>query len=71
MKKNHAHTVMSDRRCLAPGCSNLIKLRMVELKDARLCYKHYCKKEAGRAHYVNANARKKRILKGLPVKDFS
>jgi len=44
---------------------------MVELKDAHLCYKHYCIKEAGRAHYVNRNARKKRIAAGLPVKEFS
>ena len=71
MKKDHSHDVMSDRKCSAPGCNKPIKLRMVELKDARLCYKHYCKKEANRAHYVNAHPRRKRIEKNLPVKDFS
>jgi hypothetical protein len=71
MKKLHSHDVMSDRICLHPGCNKPIKLRMVELKDARLCYKHHCKKESGRAHYVNANPRRKRIVKNLPVKDFS
>ena len=71
MKKTHRHDEMSDTICAAPGCHKNIKLRMVETKDAILCYKHYCKKESGRAHFINANPRKKRVLKNLPVNDFS
>ena len=71
MKKSHRHDQLSDRVCLAPGCPKLIKQRMVDTKDARLCYKHFCKKEAGRAHFINNQPRKKRVLKNLPVKDFN
>lgn len=71
MKKSHRHDELSDRICSAPGCEKRIKARMVETKDAHLCYRHYCIKEAGRAHYINSNPRKKRIIKNLPVKDFA
>lgn len=70
MKKSHSHDELSDRVCSAPGCEKKIKVRMVELKDARLCYGHYCKKEAAKGHYVNTQPRKKRIIKGLPVKKY-
>jgi hypothetical protein len=70
MKKSHRHDELSDRVCSAPGCEKHIKQRMVELKDARLCYLHYCKKEATKGHTVNTQPRKKRIVAGLPVKKY-
>jgi hypothetical protein len=68
MRKSHRHDELSDRKCLK--CAKPLKLRMVETKDARVCYGCHRKKEANRGHYVNANPRKKRIVKGLPVKSF-
>jgi hypothetical protein len=70
MKKSHRHDELSDRVCGAPGCHKLIKQRMVDTKDARLCYQHFCLKEFKRGHTVNTKARMKRITKGLPVKSF-
>lgn len=71
MKKSHRHSDLSDRVCMAPGCHKLIKQRMVETKDARLCYEHFCLKEFNRGHTVNTQPRKKRIIKNLPVKSFA
>lgn len=73
MKKSHRHDELSDRICIGfkkHVCDKRIKQRMVDTKDAVRCYGCFCKKEADRAHYVNSQPRKKRILKGLPVKDF-
>jgi hypothetical protein len=70
MKKSHRHNELSGRICAVVGCIKHIKQRLVETKDAILCYGCFCKNEANRAHYVNANPRRKRIEKGLPVKSF-
>jgi hypothetical protein len=70
MKKSHPFDELSDRVCIEADCEKHIKQRLVDTKDAIRCYKHHCIKESGRAHYVNANPRKKRIIKGLPVKSF-
>lgn len=67
MKKSHSHDELSDRKC---KCGKRIKQRMVEQKDAERCYACYCKKEALRGHTLNSQPRKKRIIKGLPVKEF-
>ena len=71
MKKSLSFDVLSDRVCSAPGCEKHIKQRLVDTIDAHLCYTHFCVKESGRAHYVNAAPRKKRIIAGLPVKTFT
>lgn len=71
MKKSHRHDEMSDRVCAIVGCEKHIKARLVETKGAFLCYEHHCKNEANRGHTVNTQPRKKRIIKGLMVKDYS
>ena len=71
MKKSHKFDELSDRVCMEPGCDKHIKQRLVDTKDARRCYYHWCVKESGRAHYVNSAPRKKRVLLGLPVKSFA
>jgi len=70
MKKSHKLDDLSDRVCAQPGCSKKIKARFADRDSIRYCYLHFCIKESGRAHYVNAAPRKKRIMKGLPVKSF-
>jgi hypothetical protein len=73
MKKTHKHDELSDRVCMGfknNGCRKLIKQRMVEQKDARRCYKCFCLKEADRAHFINTQPRKKRIVNNLPIKTF-
>jgi hypothetical protein len=70
MKKSHKFDDLSDRVCAQPGCSKKIKTRFADSEKIEYCYLHFCMKEAKRAHYVNANPRKKRIIKGLPVKSF-
>jgi hypothetical protein len=71
MGKSHRFDELSDRECSAPGCSKKIKQRMVDTKDAHLCYKHWCNKEADRRHLVNYQPRRKRVEAGLPVKTFA
>ncbi len=71
MKKSHRHDDFSDRVCAAPGCRKHIKQRMVETKDAFLCYLHYCIKENKRNHTINTKARLKRVINNLPVKEFA
>ena len=72
MRKSHAHNVMSSQKCEYPGCNKFIKLRLAEEKaSCPLCYEHHCIKEAGRGHTLNTQARKKRVLADLPVKNFS
>jgi hypothetical protein len=71
MKKSHRHDELSDRKCKV--CGKAIKQRLVETKEKppELCYRHHNEKEALRGHTVNTQPRKKRIIKGLPVKNFS
>ena len=40
MKKSHKHTDLSNRVCFEEGCDKHIKQRLVDLKDAKYCYKH-------------------------------
>ena len=71
MKKSHRHDELSDRVCIHHGCKKQIKQRLVDTIDAIRCYEHYCVKEWSRAHFVNCNPRKKRVIKNLPVKNFA
>ena len=70
MKKIFSHSTVSENvRC---NCGKSIKLRLIIIKK-RLnihCYNCYRFHEAKRGHYINMNPRKKRIIKGLPVKSF-
>jgi predicted SprT family Zn-dependent metalloprotease len=70
MKKSHKFDELSDRVCAQPGCPKLIKARFADSEKIEYCYECHCRKEAARAHFVNSNPRKKRIVAGLPVKSF-
>ncbi len=69
MKKIFAHSVLSnDRACV---CGNKLKLRLVIIKPTyKHCYQCYRAREAARGHFVDAQPRKRRIIKGLPVKSY-
>ena len=43
LSKRHRYplTLMSDRACEVDGCTRRIKLRMVDQRDARICYRHW------------------------------
>jgi len=69
MKKSHAHNELSNIKCVGEGCEKLIKARMAA-KGRRRCYGCYKKKEAARGHFIDMHPRKKRVEKGLPVKNF-
>jgi hypothetical protein len=69
MKKTHRHDELSTRMCV--DCGKALKSRLIWQKDVKCCYKCFCKKEAERGHTVNTQARKKRIINGLPVKIYA
>ncbi len=69
MKKIFAYSVLSNNRsCI---CGNKLKLRLVVIKPTlRFCYQCNKANEAARGHFIDAQPRKKRIVKGLPVKSY-
>jgi len=72
MKKSHTYTELSDVQCSTPGCRRRLKQRLVNQKPTvDKCYKCNRTREAGRGHFINTNARRKRVELGQPVKNFS
>lgn len=69
MKKIFPYNEMSSSvSCI---CGNKMKLRLVVIKPTyKRCYQCHRAREAARGHFIDAQPRKKRIVKGLPVKGF-
>ena len=72
MRKNKlGFKVLSSRKCGFSSCDKFLKQRLVNEKPTvNLCYEHHKKGQADMGHTIDCQPRKKRVLAGMPVKNY-
>jgi len=52
LKSLHPFTDLSDRVCSVAGCTTQIKTRLVLIRDASICYRHWHRAELVRRNEI-------------------